>query len=68
MRLCINCVNYGTEGDSTVCLEGHWSMADSSKSKILNPMMFDCMEYEAIDGKPAFGDDHIFDLFTELTK
>lgn len=68
MRLCVNCVHYDDSSDITRCKKDYWIVSDVTKSKIFNPMMYECLEYEGINGQPNFGDDHLFDLFTNILK
>lgn len=67
MRLCINCENY-TGGTITKCEKDHWIASDPVKTKIFNPMMFECFDYDAKDDKPNFGNDHLFDLVLEMVR
>ena len=68
MRLCANCKFYEQSRPITKCLQGHWVIADKTKPKIFNPMMFECMEYEGSHVKPKFEDDHVFDLFITMSR
>lgn len=68
MRLCVNCINFSVEQDGDACLEDYWTTNDHTKAKIYNPMMFECLSYESSKDSPAFADDHIFDLYLEMTK
>jgi len=68
MRLCINCVNYDDSSAITKCLEDYWVVSDKVKSKIFNPMMFECFDYEGTDDSNNFEDDHLFDLFLTMSR
>ena len=68
MRLCINCVSYQQNQDTSECLEGYWTSNDKIKSKVFNPMMFECLDYEGIEDSSNFKDDHIFDLYLGMTR
>lgn len=68
MRLCINCIHYDDANGVTKCKQGCWIASDKTKSKIYNPMMFECLEYEGIEDGNNFDDDHLFDLFIQISR
>ena len=54
-HLCSKCRNYLVEGNDTWCRHDMWEGVTISKSKIYNPFMFECIEWEKkvkFDRKP----------------
>lgn len=68
MRLCVKCIHYDDSDGIVKCGCDHWIVNDRIKSKIFNPMMFECIEYEGVEDTPNFGDDHLFDLLVTMSK
>lgn len=69
MKLCIDCNHYDDSGSNAIkCSEGYWMVRDKSKSKIFNPMMYECIKYEGIIQGDNFDDDHLFDLFVDMMR
>ena len=68
MKLCINCENYDSDGIPVVCKMGHWMSIEQIKTKIYNPVMFECFDYTSSQVSPNFGNDTFFDVFTGIMK
>jgi hypothetical protein len=68
VKLCINCNNYDDEGIPVVCKAGHWMSIEQVKTKIYNPAMFECFDYETNEKSPGFGDDTFFGIFSGIMK
>lgn len=68
MRLCTNCTKYKSDDKTARCESYYWGSTDKTKSKIFNPMMFECIDYDGIDNKSNFEDDHLFDLFLTMSR
>jgi len=68
MRLCIKCKYYEEISSIARCRQYHWISNNEQKPRIYNPMMFECLDYIGIDDKPNFEDDHLFEVFTTLSR
>jgi len=68
MRLCVNCCNYKQDGNIVECSKDYWIVGDPIKSKIFNPMMYECLDYDSIAPRSHFRDDHVFDLFLTMSR
>ena len=62
MKLCVNCNYYIKDGVPIFCGMGHWESIEPTKTKIFNPSMFECIDYETDDISPNFGNDIFFDV------
>ena len=48
MRVCNKCVYYVEENKKkSYCEHDYWEITDISKSKLYNPFLFDCTDYES---------------------
>jgi hypothetical protein len=48
MKLCVKCVYYVEDNTKSYCENDHWE-TDIDKSKLYNPFLFDCVDYEERD-------------------
>ena len=46
MLLCRDCVYYVEDKNKSYCEQDEWVFIDKSKSKLFNPFMFECINFE----------------------
>lgn len=68
MRLCKFCKHYKIKDHIAHCDKDYWSDIEEPKSKILNSLLFECIDFDQIDHKKGFGDDQVFDLFSVILR
>jgi len=62
MKLCIDCNHYTKDGVMTTCSMGYWEPTESIKTKIFNPIMFECLDFDTDNISPGFGNDIFFEI------